>query len=361
MFSQQDSVYMTQALRLAEKGLYTTTPNPRVGAVIVKGGGVVGSGWHEKAGGPHAEINALASAGSAARGADLYVTLEPCNHHGRTPPCTDALIQAGISRVVVAMEDPNPLVSGSGIAQLEAAGIKVECGLLEEEALELNCGFAFRMRLGRPWIRLKVAASLDGRTALENGVSQWITGDAARRDGHRLRARSCAILTGIGTVQVDDPMLTVREVETSRQPLKILLDSHMRLPEYAKILGGELLVVAASQDVGKKANLEALGAEVVYLSDGNGKVDLARLMCDLAERGINELLVEAGAGVNGALLKSGLVDEIVFYLAPHILGHKAKGMFNFPVLERMEKRYGLNIADIRMVGRDVRIVARCDV
>lgn len=355
MFPKQDRVHMMQALRLAAKGLYTTTPNPRVGAVIVKDGEVVGTGWHEKAGGPHAEINALAAAGIASRGADIYVTLEPCSHFGRTPPCADALIEAGISRVVVAMADPNPLVSGRGIAKLEVAGIKVECGLLEREALDLNCGFVSRMKLGRPWVRLKIAASLDGKTALENGISQWITGAAARRDGHRLRARSCAILTGIGTVLADDPRLDVRHVETSRQPSIIVLDSDLRLPEHAKILDRKVLAATASSDPDKIARLEALGVEVAELADGNGRVDPVKLMRELGGRGINELLVEAGEGVNGALLEAGVVDEIVFYIAPHIIGSRAKGMFDFPALRDMEKRFELKIEDIRMVGKDLRI------
>lgn len=357
--SQQDRLHMMQALRLAAQGLYTTTPNPRVGAVVVRDGSVIGSGWHERAGGPHAEINALA--GIDAKGADVYVTLEPCSHYGRTPPCADALVRAGVARVVVAMMDPNPLVAGKGIAKLKAAGIRVECGLLENEALELNRGFNSRMQRGRPWVRLKVAASLDGKTALENGVSRWITGDAARRDGHRLRARSCAILTGIGTVLADDPRFTVRDVETVRQPLKIVVDSRLRLPENAKILGGNLLVVTATQDAGKKARLEALGAEVLLLPGKDGRVDVGRLMHELGARAINELHVEAGEGLNGALLEAGLVDEIVFYLAPHIMGSRARGMFDFPALTEMQNRFELKLEDIRMVGKDLRVVGRINV
>ncbi|MHB8167892.1 MAG: bifunctional diaminohydroxyphosphoribosylaminopyrimidine deaminase/5-amino-6-(5-phosphoribosylamino)uracil reductase RibD, partial [Sulfuricella sp.] len=228
MFSAIDHEYMAQALRLAEKGLYTTTPNPRVGCVIVRDGKVVGSGWHQRAGEPHAEIHALTQAGELARGATVYVTLEPCSHHGRTPPCAEALIQAGVGRVVVAMVDPNPQVAGEGLTQLQQAGIRTDIGLLEEEAHQLNLGFVSRMTCGRPWLRLKIAASLDGKTALNNGVSQWITGADARRDAHRLRARSCAVLTGIGTVLADDPMLNVREVETPRQPLRVVVDSGLR-------------------------------------------------------------------------------------------------------------------------------------
>lgn len=361
MFPVEDRLFMTRALRLAEKGLYTTTPNPRVGAVIARDGKIVGEGWHERAGEPHAEIHALGNAGESARGATLYVTLEPCSHHGRTPPCAEAVIRAGISRVVVAMEDPNPLVSGKGMALLEECGIQVERGLLEKEAFELNPGFVTRMKQGRPWIRLKIAASLDGKTALSNGVSRWITGEAARRDGHRFRARSCAILSGMGTVLSDDPEFTVREVETVRQPMIVLLDSTLRLPENAKLLGGKVLVATACSDKAKIARLESAGAEVVFLPGDDGRVDIGRLMAELARRGINELHVEAGEKVNGSLLKSGLVDEVVFYLAPCLMGSRARGMFDFPALEKMEERFEMKFLDCRMVGKDLRIIGRPDV
>jgi len=361
MFSSQDRLYMAKALRLAEKGLYTATPNPRVGAVLVKDGKIVGQGWHERAGMPHAEINALLDAGESARGSTLYVTLEPCSHFGRTPPCADAVVDAGISRVVIGMKDPNPLVSGRGIERLEKAGILVECGLLEADALELNPGFVSRMTRGRPWVRLKIAASLDGKTALRNGISQWITGEAARRDGHRLRARSCALLTGIGTVLADDPRLTARDVETSRQPMIVVLDSELRLPSNAKLLGGKVLVATASQDAQKIGRLEALGVEIVHFPGNKGRVDIAGLLAELGKRGINELLVEAGEGINGALLEAGFIDEVVFYLAPHLIGNRAKGMFEFPALEKMEDRFELKIRDVRMVGKDLRIIGRPDV
>lgn len=361
MFSTGDRLFMTRALRLAEKGLYTTTPNPRVGAVIVKEGRIVGEGWHEKAGESHAEIHALNAAGASARGATLYVTLEPCSHYGRTPPCADAVIDAGISRVVVAMQDPNPLVSGRGVERLEKAGISVACGLFEKEAWELNPGFVMRMTMGRPWVRLKIAASLDGKTALSNGASQWITGESARRDGHRLRARSCAVLTGMGTVRSDDPRLDARDVETSRQPLKIVLDSKLRLTGKEKLFRGKTIVVTASRDAGNKARLEDIGAEILVLPDGSGRVDIGQLMRELGKRGINELLVEAGERVNGSFLKAGFVDEVFFYLAPHLIGSRAKGMFDFPALENMEERFEMKIMDVRMVGKDLRIIGRPNV
>jgi len=358
MFSAVDYEYMAQALRLAEKGLYTTTPNPRVGCVIVRDGKVVGSGWHERAGEPHAEIHALKQAGELARGATAYVTLEPCSHHGRTPPCAEALVQAGVGRVVVAMVDPNPLVAGEGLARLQQAGIQTDIGLLEKEAHELNIGFVSRMTCGRPWLRLKIAASLDGKTALNNGVSQWITGPDARRDAHRLRARSCALLTGIGTVLADDPSLNVREVETTRQPLRVVVDSALRMSPTAKMLGlGPTLVATVSGDPARADELRAAGAEVLVLPAVEGRVDLVRLLDELGRRCINEVMVEAGATLNGALVKQELVDEYTFYFAPLLLGHRARGMFDLPELSSMGERRELRIADVAMVGRDLRIRA----
>lgn len=358
MFSAADHEHMAQALRLAEKGLYTTTPNPRVGCVIVRDGKVVGSGWHERAGEPHAEIHALVQAGGSAQGATAYVTLEPCSHHGRTPPCAEALIKAGVSRVVVAMIDPNPQVAGDGLAQLQQAGIRTDIGLLEKEAHDLNPGFVSRMTCGRPWLRLKIAASLDGKTSLNNGVSQWITGADARRDAHRLRARSCAVLTGIGTVLADDPSLNVREVETSRQPLRVVVDSGLRMPPMAKMLLGEdVLVVTASGDQVKAGRLREAGAEVLMLPPLEGRVDLVRMLDELGKRGVNEITVEAGRGLNGALVRQGLVDEFVIYFAPLLLGDRARGMFDLPELVEMGARRELRIADVAMVGRDVRIRA----
>ncbi|HEX9195383.1 MAG TPA: bifunctional diaminohydroxyphosphoribosylaminopyrimidine deaminase/5-amino-6-(5-phosphoribosylamino)uracil reductase RibD [Azonexus sp.] len=358
-FSAVDHGMMACALQLAERGLWTTTPNPRVGCVLVRDGEIVGEGWHEKAGEPHAEIHALHAAGELARGATAYVTLEPCSHHGRTPPCADALVAAGIARVVAAMGDPNPLVAGAGLALLQAAGIETASGLLENEARELNIGFVSRMTRGRPWLRLKAAASLDGKTALNNGVSQWITGPDARRDGHRWRARACAVLTGIGTVRDDDPQLSVRDVDTSRQPLRVVVDSRLETPLTAKILRGGPVLVAAAVDDEMKANLlRSAGAEVVVLPNADGKVELKDLLEELGRRGINEVHAEAGFKLNGSLLREGLVDELLLYLAPCLVGHAASGLFNLPELTSLEGKRLLQIRDLRQIGEDIRLIAR---
>ena len=359
-FPAADHAFMARALQLARRGLNGTTPNPRVGCVIVRDGVVIGEGWHEKAGLPHAEAVALATLpGAAARGATAYVTLEPCSHFGRTPPCADALIAAGIARVVAAMPDPNPLVAGRGLAQLAAAGIEVGSSLLQAEAAELNIGFVSRMTRGRPWLRLKVAASLDGKTALNNGVSQWITGPAARRDAHAWRARSCAVLTGIGTVRDDNPRLTVREVETTRQPLKVVIDSRLETPPDAAVLaGGNVLIAAAQEDSARSAALRARGAEIVILPNAHGKVDLAGLLLELGRRGINEVLAEAGTRLNGSLLREGCVDELLIYQAPILLGDAARGMFGLAELTDLSGARHLNIIERRMVGADCRIRAR---
>jgi diaminohydroxyphosphoribosylaminopyrimidine deaminase/5-amino-6-(5-phosphoribosylamino)uracil reductase len=350
---------MARALQLAELGLRTTSPNPRVGGVLVKDGKNIGEGWHERAGEPHAEVHALRAAGKAARGATAYVTLEPCSHHGRTPPCADALIEAGVSRVVVAMQDPNPLVAGRGIAKLQAAGIAVECGLMEAAARELNIGFVSRMTRGTPWVRSKIAASLDGRTALANGVSKWITSDAARQDVQQWRARSCAILTGIGTVLADDPQLNVRDADAKRQPLRVVLDTELRISVNAKILqGGNVLIYTASTDTTKLSVLRERGAEVVVMQAAEGGLPLAAMLIDLAKRGINEVLVEAGKTLNGALLKAGLVDELVLYLAPQLLGDVARGLVGLGELTQLEQRVELAWQDVRHVGSDIRIIAR---
>ena len=358
-FSATDHAFMAQALRLAEQGLFTTTPNPRVGCVLVKDGIVVGEGWHARAGEAHAEPLALAAAGAAARNATAYVTLEPCSHHGRTPPCADALVAAGVARVVAAMADPNPLVAGEGFARLRAAGIDTACGLLENEARELNIGFVSRMTRGRPWLRLKAAASLDGKTALDNGASQWITGPDARRDGHRWRARACAVLTGIGTVKDDDPQLTVRDVETSRQPLRVVVDSKLETPLTARILqGGNVLVAGAVADASRIAALQAASAEVFIQPNAAGKVDLAGLLAELARRGINEVHAEAGCKLNGSLLREGLVDELLLYLAPCLVGHDAQGLFNLAALTSLDDRRRLVLRDVRQIGADIRVLAR---
>lgn len=358
-FSAVDHGMMARALQLAERGLWTTSPNPRVGCVLVREGEIVAEGWHERAGEPHAEVHALRAAGELARGATAYVTLEPCSHHGRTPPCAEALIGAGVSRVVAAMRDPNPLVAGNGLAMLQAAGIETACGLLENEARELNIGFVARMTRGRPWLRLKAAASLDGKTALNNGVSQWITGLEARRDGHRWRARACAILTGIGTVRDDDPQLSVREVDTPRQPLRVVVDSKLEIPLTAKILRGGPVLVAAAVDDEKRANLlRATGAEVVVLPNPHGKVELSGLLEELGRRGINEVHVEAGFKLNGSLLREGLVDELLLYLAPCLIGHDASGLFNLPELASLDGKHRLQVRDLRQIGEDIRLIAR---
>lgn len=358
MFSADDHRFMARALELAQHGLFTTTPNPRVGCVIVNNGTIAGEGWHEKAGSAHAEVNALRATGADARGATAYVTLEPCNHHGRTPPCTQVLIQAGVARVVAAMKDPNPQ-AGGGLQTLAAAGIAVECGLMEAEARELNAGFISRMTRGRPWLRLKVAASLDGKTALANGASQWITGVDARRDGHAFRARACVVLTGIGTVKDDDPLLTVRDVPTTRQPLRVLIDSRFEVPLSARIFDGNpVLIAVAQEDPAKAAALRSMGVDCVRLPNAQGKVDLMALMRELGKRELNEVHVEAGFRLNASLLREGLIDELLLYFAPMLLGDSARGMFDIAALTELSSAQRLQIFDQRAVGMDWRIRAR---
>jgi diaminohydroxyphosphoribosylaminopyrimidine deaminase/5-amino-6-(5-phosphoribosylamino)uracil reductase len=357
--SEADHAAMARALQLAARGLETTTPNPRVGCVLLKEEQIVGEGWHQRAGEPHAEVLALRAAGDAARGATAYVTLEPCAHHGRTPPCADALIAAGVTAVFAAMEDPNPLVAGAGLTRLRAAGIAANVGLLADEARELNIGFVSRMTRGRPWLRLKAASTLDGKTALNNGASQWITGEAARRDGHRWRARACAVLTGAGTVRADDPQLSVRAVACQRQPLRVLVDAGLDVPLTAKILhGGGCLIATAVDDRHRIVALNDLGAEVVLLPDAHGKVDLPRLMQDLGRRGINEVHVEAGRKLNGSLLRAGCVDEMLLYLAPILVGDAAQGLFDLPELAHLDGAMRLDLCDVRRIGGDLRILAR---
>lgn len=350
---------MARALELAARGLLTTTPNPRVGCVIVRDGVTVGEGWHRRAGQAHAESDALRVAGEAARGATAYVTLEPCAHHGRTPPCADALVTAGIARVVVAMGDPNPLVAGRGLERLRAAGIPTECGLMQSDALDLNVGFVSRMTRGRPWVRLKAAATLDGKTALNNGVSQWITGSAARRDGHLWRARACAVLTGIGTVLADDPQLNVRDIACERQPWRVLIDARLEVPTSARVLaGGHCLVATASDDRVKIDTLHALGVEVVSLPNQAGKVDLPMLMQELGRRAFNEIHVEAGFKLNGSLMRESCVDELLLYLAPMLVGDNAQGLFNLLAPDSLDQATRLELRDLRMLGNDLRILAR---
>lgn len=352
---------MTLALQWASKGLYSTSPNPRIGCVIVQGARVIGAGVTQAAGADHAEIQALKDAharGNDVRGATAYVTLEPCSHHGRTPPCSDALVAAGIGRVVAAMPDPNPLVAGQGMAALAAAGIRVECGVLAEQAYELNIGFFSRMQRGLPWVRLKTAASLDGMTALHNGQSQWITGADARADGHAWRARACAILTGIGTVKADDPQLTVRALETPRQPRRIVIDSKLDISPDARILqGGGTWIVAAVANPEKETRLRAVGAEIILLPNAAGKVDLPALMRELGRREINELHVEAGAKLNASLVRAGCVDELLVYLAPALIG-AGLPMFDLPALDCLDQKHVLKFHQVKQIGDDLRILAR---
>lgn len=412
---------MARAIQLAARGLYTTEPNPRVGCVIVQGDEVVGVGWHQRAGGLHAEPLALAMAAGRARGATAYVSLEPCCHHGRTPPCTAALLEAGVARVVVAMSDPNPLVAGEGLKSLRARGVRVELGLLEAQARALNPGFIKRMEQGLPYVRVKLAASLDGRTAMASGESRWITSAAARRDVQFLRARSSAILTGVGTLLADDPSLNVRlspadlpgvEAEGPvRQPLRLVVDSHLRTPPTARLLGlpGQTLIAcldpeaddpsssnlephrtagphsrpfpsgAGAQEAERAlvrepdliqgtqarphamraARLEAAGAGILRVPPGPGGLDLETLLRHLARLEINEVLIEAGATLAGSALQAGLVDELVLYLAPHLMGDAARGLFHLPGIARMRDRLSLQIQDVRLVGPDLRVRALC--
>jgi len=351
-FSSFDQAMMQRALLLAERGMYTTTPNPRVGCIFVKGGKVVGEGWHEKTGGPHAEARALVQASAGAKGATAYITLEPCNHHGKTPPCAEALIKAGVMRVVAAMRDPNPGSKKGGDA-IAAAGIDFESGLMEEEARELNIGFVSRMTRGRPWVRMKIAATLDGRTALSNGVSQWITGEAARKDGHRWRARACAILTGAGTVRADDPQMTVRDVETARQPLRVIADSHLETPAGARILQGDKVLIFAGREGKAPPN-----SEVVVLPNPQGKVELKKMLEELGRRGVNELHVEGGFKLNGSLVREGCVDEFLIYLNPSLLGDSAQGMVNLAEMTSLDQRVALKLKSVERVGDDIRVIAR---
>ena len=354
---------MNQALGLAAQALFLSNPNPRVGCVITAANGhVLGQGFTQQAGGPHAEVMALrdaAAAGRDVRGATAYVTLEPCAHQGRTGPCCDALIQAGVAKVVASIADPNPLVAGQGFARLRAAGIEVVVGPGAEESRELNIGFFSRMVRGTPWVRLKVAASLDGTTALHNGASQWITSAAARADGHAWRARSCAVLTGIGTVLADNPVLNVREVPTPRQPQLVVVDSRLQTPPDASlfIAGRALFIYAGAENSEKKRALEERGATVVVMPDSRGKVDLVAMMRDLARREINELHVEAGSKLNGSLLRDGLVDELLVYLAPKLIG-EGLGLAHMAPLADLSQAYALEFNSVERVGEDLRILAR---
>lgn len=377
-----DIGFMQRALALAEQGLYSTTPNPRVGCVIVRNGEIIAEGWHRKTGQPHAEAAALADAharGIDVKGATVYVTLEPCSHHGRTPPCADALVNAGVAEVVVACGDPNPLVAGRGLARLQSAGITTRSGVLENEAQELNIGFLNRMRHGRPWVRMKVAISLDGFTALPNGESQWITGEAARLDGHRWRARACAILTGIGTVNADNPLLNVRGIATARQPVRVLVDSRLDVQLSARLLqtgsdAGPVLIAHAVDgleprstgidirhaptDLQRKADtLRSMGVELLFLPGPDGKVDLPALMRALGARGINELHVEAGSKLNGSLIRAGCVDELLVYQAPRLLG-QGQTFAALPAAGNLDATWNWQLHSAVQVGSDLRMQLR---
>ncbi|HHJ34473.1 MAG TPA: bifunctional diaminohydroxyphosphoribosylaminopyrimidine deaminase/5-amino-6-(5-phosphoribosylamino)uracil reductase RibD [Gammaproteobacteria bacterium] len=361
---------MQHAIRLGRKGLYSTDPNPRVGCVIVRDGKIVGEGWHQYAGEGHAEVIALEQAGKKANGATAYVTLEPCSHTGKTPPCANALVDAKVKKVVVAMQDPNPLVAGRGLDKLRRAGIEVECGLLEAQARDLNPGFIKRMETGHPFVRVKLAMSLDGRTAMASGESKWISSEASRNDVQRLRAESSAILTGIGTVLADDPSMNVRlsaselGVDKVRQPRRLVLDSQLKISGTAKIIARgkdedeeSRCVVYTTVNVENRHDYPFIIENAQAL---DGRIDLRLLMKDLADKEVNLLHVEAGSVLCGALLKDGLVDEIIIYMAPHIMGDGAKGLFSLPGLEKMKDRVTLNIKDVRFIGNDIRMILRPD-
>lgn len=362
-FSALDHAMMSRALQLTEHGRDTATPNPSVGCVIVKDGCIIGEGWHAKADHPHAEAAALAACTESPEGATVYVTLEPCSHtRAHRSACADALAGKRVARVVASIEDPNREVRGQGFAHLRAAGVRVDVGLMAAQAEEAHRGFLHRMRSGRPWMRIKSAASLDGRIALANGESQWITGEAARKDVHVLRRRSCAMLTGIGTVMRDDPQLTVRHVECSRQPRRVLIDSRLDVLPGARILKGEPpIIFTVSEDREKRARLEALGAEVVTAPTDPakpGKTDLAAMAQELGRRGFNEVTVETGARLNGSLLAAGVIDEIVLYMAPLLVGDTGQGLFSLPELAALDQAMRPGIVDVRPLGHDWRITAR---
>ena len=365
---KQDAQLMARAIQLARKGLYTADPNPRVGCVLVKDGRIIGEGWHKRAGLAHAEIEALHKATEDIAGATAYVSLEPCSHHGRTPPCCEALVKAGIKRVVAAMQDPNPKVAGNGFTYLKAAGIEVTNGVLEDDARALNRGFIKRMTEGKPFVRSKLAMSLDGRTAMASGESQWITSPDARADVHRLRAESSAILTGINTVLADDPSLTARVEQEVVQPIRVVLDSNLQMPTNAKMLGltGRTIILTCKQTTAvrpelvegqenKLQKLQNMGAEVYQLPEKQGRIDFDEVLTFLAGQEINEVLVEAGAVLNGALLVENLVDEWVIYMAPIILGVQGRGLFHLPGLEKLADRKGVKIKDIWHLGMDIKL------
>ena len=353
-----DHRFMAHALKLAEKGIYTTHPNPRVGCVITLNGVVVGEGYHQIAGESHAEVHALKQAGKYARNATLYVNLEPCCHQGRTPPCTESIIKAGIGRVVIAIEDPNPLVNRAGISALRDAGIEVDIGINQDWATRLNRGFIKRVAQGVPWVTLKIAASLDGRTAMQNGDSQWITSEQARLDAHRLRASSSAIMTGIGTVLRDDPRMTARTEGVVRQPLRVILDSRLSTPEKARILEseGNVLIMTAPEELPQGEIYKQKNVEVISCAMRNSSLDLAAAMQELGNREINNLMLEAGSKLCGAMLHADLVDEMIIYMSPDLLGSDARGMFQIPGLEFIQDKHQFEYSDVRQVGRDMKLI-----
>ena len=353
-FSAGDYQYMALAIALAKRGLYTTHPNPRVGCVLVKDNEIVGEGWHERTGESHAEIHALKNAGDAANGATAYVTLEPCCHYGRTPPCSEALIKAGVTKVIAAMQDPHDKVAGKGMRQLQRAGIETGVGLLEAEAQKLNPGFIKRMQTGRPYVRCKMAMSLDGRTAMASGESVWITGEAARRDVQHWRAQADCIMTGVGTVMQDDPHMNVRLPGHEKQPLRVVVDSKLRMTADRKMLtqAGETLVFTC------EANARLANAEVMALAATKGRVDLGAVLDELGRRQVNEIHLESGATLSGAMLQAGLIDELVIYMAPVLMGDAGRGLFHLPGLEQMADKVTLDIFEQRQVDQDWRLRAR---
>lgn len=361
MSSSDDQRYMERALRLAEQGEYSAKPNPCVGCVIVKNGEIVGEGWHERAGEPHAEVHALKQAAVNASGATAYVTLEPCSHHGKTPPCAEALIEAGVTRVVVAVQDPNPLVAGQGVEKLREAGVDVSLGLLEDQARALNKAFCHKMTTGKPYVMSKVAMSLDGRTAMASGESQWITGSAARQDVHRLRAQSDLILTGVGTVLADDPRLTARDGLADclvEQPRIVVLDSQLKIPLAAAILreGAHTTILTCSDHQQAIQALRNVGCNVeIVAADNNGQVDLQAVHEWLVSQAINSVMIEAGALLNGACLQAGLVDELVVYMAPSALGSDARGAFSMPQVSTLSDRVQLNYVGMEQLGEDIKL------
>lgn len=357
MFSADDHHYMSLALRLAEQGLYTTDPNPRVGCVIVRDDVVVGQGWHHAAGEPHAEIHALQQSGDKAKGAKVYVTLEPCSHHGRTPPCAEALIKAGVVRVVVAMQDPSPKVAGKGIELLKSSGIDVSVGLLQPQAEALNPGFVSRFSRGRPYVHCKLAMSLDGRTAMASGESKWITSESARTDVQKLRARSSVIVTGIGTVLADDPRMNARVDFEVKQPDRVVLDTHLRMSPNARMLGQPGITWLANhcQDQNKHSVLEQSGARMLDLACKQDRIDLHALLNALHNLEYNEVLVEAGPTLSGAFLQAGLIDELIVYMAPHLMGHGGRALLHLPGIESMQERIALQMTDVVQVGDDLRL------